>query len=72
MQRYSDIDRDSGVVAYEAGADFIRVRFSDGSIYLYNYASAGAHNIEQMKILAARGDGLNAYINAYVKESYVR
>jgi hypothetical protein len=72
MQRYSDIDRDSGVVAYEIGNDFIRVRFSDGAIYLYTYASAGRHNIEQMKVLAARGDGLNAYINDHVKKGYAR
>ena len=72
MQRYSDIDRDSGVVAYEIGSDFIRVKFSDGAIYLYTYASAGAHHINQMKILAQRGDGLNAYINDHVKKAYAR
>jgi hypothetical protein len=61
MQRYTDIDRDSGVVAFEAGSDFIRVRFSDGAVYLYTHASAGSQHIERMKVLAARGDGLNAY-----------
>jgi hypothetical protein len=72
MQRYSDIDRDSGVVAFECGADFIRVRFSDGAVYLYNHASAGQLHIENMKKLASRGDGLNAYINDHVKKSYAR
>ena len=70
MQRYSDIDRDSGVVAYEYGADFIRVRFSDGEIYLYTYRSAGSENIEKMKSLADIGDGLNAYINRHVRKLY--
>lgn len=70
MERYSDIDRDSGVVAYEIGDDFIRVRFSTGAIYLYTYISAGPHHIEQMKILATRGDGLNAYINDNTSKLY--
>jgi len=72
MERYSDIDRDSGVVAFETGADFIRVKFSDGAIYLYNNLSAGSYHIDQMKVLALRGDGLNAYINDHVRKAYVR
>ena len=72
MNRYSDIDRDSGVVQYEYGDDYINVRFSDGATYYYNYASAGAHHIERMKILANRDDGLNAYINEHVAKRYAR
>lgn len=72
MERYSDIDRDSGVVAYESGSDFIRVQFSDGSMYLYTYRSAGQRHIEAMKALASRGDGLNAYINDHARKSYER
>lgn len=63
MERYKDIDGDSGVVAYEYGDDYIRVQFSTGKTYLYTYASADSINIEQMKVLARKGDGLNAYIN---------
>jgi len=72
MKRYSDVDRDSGVVAYEYGDNFIRVEFHDGGIYLYTYASAGASHIEDMKKLADNGDGLNEYINDYVKKLYAR
>lgn len=72
MKRYSDIDRDSGVVAYEPGSDFIRVKFSDDAIYLYTNLSAGSHHISQMKKLATRGDGLNAYINDNVRKAYAR
>jgi hypothetical protein len=72
MQKYSDVDRDSGVVAYETGPDFIRVRFYDGTMYLYTYGSAGRNNIEKMKALAARGDGLNAYINKHARKAYAR
>lgn len=72
MQVYRDIDGDSGVAAYEIGPDFIRVVFTTGAIYLYTYASAGRQNIESMKQLAASGDGLNAYINRWVRKAYAR
>jgi hypothetical protein len=72
MERYRDIDGDSGVLAYETGPDFIRVQFKDNSVYLYNYASAGTHNIERMKSLAAAGNGLNAFINTNVKKAYAK
>jgi hypothetical protein len=70
MTRYKDIDGDSGVAAYEVGADYIRVQFSTGHIYRWTYASAGRQHVEQMKLLAARGDGLNAYINRFVRRKY--
>jgi hypothetical protein len=63
MERYRDIDGDSGVTGYENGPDYIRVKFSDGSVYLYTHASAGSDNIEDMKRLAVAGEGLNAFIN---------
>lgn len=67
-----DIDGDSGVIGYEIGTDYIRVQFSTGAIYLYTYASAGSHNIENMKGLARKGNGLNAYINKNVRKMYAR
>lgn len=70
MQRYGNTDGDSGVQAYESGSDYIRVTFKDGSTYTYTYGSAGAEHIEQMKRLAARGDGLNSYIMKNVKKAY--
>jgi len=72
MERYRDIDGDSGVTGYEIGSDYIRVQFSDGSVYLYTYSSAGSSNIEQMKELAKAGNGLNAFINQNVRKSYER
>jgi hypothetical protein len=72
MERYRDIEGDSGVLAYEPSRDFIRDQFKDNSVYLYTYASAGSHNIERMKSLAAAGDGLNAFINTNVKKAYAR
>ena len=70
MQHYTDINSDSGVSAYETGPDSITVQFKDGSAYLYTDGSAGSAAISTMKQLAASGDGLNSYINKYVKKGY--
>ena len=73
MNLYSNRNGDSGVSAYEIGTDFIRVQFNTGKIYSYSYnGGAGASNVEQMKILARRGAGLNSYINTNVKFKYDR
>ena len=72
MQPYRDLDGDSGVDAYESGPDFIKVRFRGppAAVYTYTYASAGSGHVEEMKRLAASGDGLNAYINRHVRGNY--
>jgi hypothetical protein len=72
MVRYKNSDGDSGVHSYEYGADYIRVQFTTGAIYLYTYQSAGAENIEHMKKLAQCGNGLNAFINTVVKKLYAK
>ena len=72
MEKYANLSGDSGVVLYEIGSDSIRVQFSDGARYLYSYTSAGAANIEQMKLLAKRGRGLNAFIRTTVRKKYAR
>jgi hypothetical protein len=72
MERYANLSGDSSVAFYEIGADFIRVQFSDGAIYLYNYGSAGAENIEHMKTLAQGGRGLGSFIIKNVKKRYAR
>lgn len=71
MERYRNTGRDSGVVAYEIGSDYIRVQFSGKSrTYTYSYRRAGRNHVENMKVLAKSGSGLNAYINKYVKNLY--
>lgn len=72
MERYRNLGGDSSVVAYEIGSDFIRVQFSDGSVYMYTYASAGSANIEHMKQLARSGQGLNSFIMRHVRKAYAR
>ena len=49
-----------------------QIRFKHGGTYLYTYASAGPRAIEAMKQLAARGNGLNTYLNKYVRNRYAR
>lgn len=67
MERYKNSGGDSGILSYENGTDFIKVKFTDGVTYLYTYDSAGSRHIEQMKTLAVEGSGLNTYINKYTK-----
>ncbi len=72
MEPYQNLSGNSGVAAYEIGEDYIRVQFTSGSVYVYTYDSAGADNIEQMKRLARKGQGLNTFINTNVREEYAR
>ncbi|WP_318420663.1 hypothetical protein [Photobacterium leiognathi] len=73
MERYKDIDSDSGVLGYEINNDNITVWFHGSARpYTYSYASAGSIHVEEMKKLAHLGNGLNAYINNNVKFKYVR
>ena len=70
MERYENSGGNSGVIAYEIAVDSIKVKFSDNSVYLYSYRKPGSSQVEMMKILAIRGQGLNSYINTNVKFSY--
>ncbi|MCX5807029.1 MAG: hypothetical protein NT010_13380 [Proteobacteria bacterium] len=70
MERYKNLGGDSGVLAYEIGDDSITVQFSTGRVYLYTHRSTSSANIEQMKLLAVAGKGLNSYISKYVKKGY--
>lgn len=65
MKRYGNLHGNSGIAAYEAGAKFIRIQFTNGRIYLYTYESAGKGDVEEMKELAKEGEGLTRYINDY-------
>lgn len=71
MERYRNSGGDSGVSSFEIGTDYITVKFS-GSFrsYRYSYRKAGQHHVEIMKRLAISGNGLNSYINRYVKKLY--
>lgn len=70
MENYLNRSGDSGVSQFEIGGTYISVRFGTGREYTYSYQSAGESNIEQMKIFAKAGRGLNTFINKYVKDRY--
>jgi hypothetical protein len=71
MQRYRNLSGNSGVYAFEIGADYILVKFSGTDrIYRYSYLKAGVSHVEQMKRLAVAGHGLNSYIDRNVKLLY--
>jgi hypothetical protein len=70
MPLYRDINGDSGVHSYEIKDGSIIVHFERGGSYLYTNVKPGAMHVAEMKRLAENGDGLNAYINKFVRENY--
>jgi len=72
MENYSNLGGKSGVSKYESGDNYIRVQFSDGAIYLYDFSRPGALHVNRMKELATMGQGLNSYINRQVRSNFAR
>lgn len=70
MEIYKDLRGESGVYGYEIGEGYIDVQFDGGSIYRYTNQSAGSGNIADMQRLAKIGQGLNGFINRYVRYKY--
>lgn len=70
MQPYRNLTGTSGVAAYEAAGQAVAVQFHDGAIYVYTYNSAGRRHVEQMKRLAAAGQGLGSYIVRHARGAY--
>lgn len=71
MEKYRNLGGDSGVSAFEIGYDYIIVKFSGTArTYRYSNRKAGKNHVETLKQLARRGNGLNSYINKYVKHLY--
>lgn len=70
MKPYKNLSGNSGVAAYEIGEDYIKVKFRDGDVYLYNYSVTGKFNVERMKKLAEEGKGLSTFISRYVRKNY--
>lgn len=71
MKPYKNLSGNSGVLAYEVGPDYIKIKFRGGAVYLYNYSATGRDNVERMKKLAEEGKGLSTFINKYVRDDYV-
>jgi hypothetical protein len=71
VKPYKDLSEKSGVVAFETGSDFIKVKFKyTTDIYTYNGIRPGKKKVQVMKRLAALGLGLSTYISQKVKDNY--
>ena len=70
MERYRNLDGNSGVAAFRIGDAFIEVRFEEGGTYLYNHDTPGARDVAAMQRHARAGRGLATYINQHVRDRY--
>jgi hypothetical protein len=62
MQPYANHHGNSGVVSFESGNDFIKIRFKHSPVvYVYTFALPGRMHVEEMKRLASGGYGLVPY-----------
>lgn len=70
MERYRNLQGNSGITSYTIGRNSIIVAFKGGHTYKYNYAVTGKEHVQNMKTLAREGRGLSTYISRYVKDLY--
>ena len=72
MKPYGKPGRDTGILSYESGRNWIKILYKGGDEYLYTYNSTGQDHIEIMKDLAEKGIGLSTYVSQNVKDLYDR
>jgi hypothetical protein len=72
FRTYKNAGGKSTVLRYELAKDGITVVFADHSVYRYTNQSADPENIAKMKQLALAGKGLGEYIEAHVKDRFVK
>jgi hypothetical protein len=70
MQRYKNLDGDSGGVAYELGGHSLKLRFRGGDIYLQDEKTPGRGALARTQALPLVGRGLSTYISRYVRDKY--
>lgn len=70
MIEYKNLSGSSGVSAYDIGNGYIRVMFKNGRVYQYSTMRAGNYHVNNMQSLALSGQGLNTYINKYVRDLF--
>jgi len=71
MKTYKNLSGNSGVVAYEIGRTFIKIKFEgESGIYTYDYKRPGKQIVEHMKTLALQGEGLSTYISREVGTNF--
>jgi hypothetical protein len=67
---YANTGGNSGVDSYDLGDDWILVKFTTGSRYLYTIKSTTREQLDEMKRYANDGKGLNSYIMRVQKTNY--
>ena len=72
FKRYKNLSGHSKVASYEIVKDAMTIRFADASVYRYTNQSADPANISKMKELAIAGKGLGTFIDANVKDRFLR
>jgi hypothetical protein len=72
FRRYKNLSGDSKVVRYEIAKDGMTVEFKDHTSYRYTNQTADPANIRKMKTLAEAGKGLGTFIEAHVKDRFLR
>ena len=71
MKTYKNLSGTSGVVAYEIGKTYIKIKFEgESGIYTFDYKRPGKQLVEQMKLLAAKGLGLASFISEKVGANF--
>ena len=70
--RYKNLSGDSKVAKFEIKKDAVTIRFTDHTVYRYTNQSADPANISKMKSLALAGKGLGTFIEANVKNRFLR
>ena len=67
MTEYGNGNGNSGITAYQTGANYIDIQFRGGKVYRYSENTVGELYLLTMKVLASGGKGLNSFINKYVR-----
>ena len=70
--RYKNLGGASKVLRYEIRKDVVTIEFKNNSVYNYSNQSAGEENIAKMKTLATAGKGLSTFIEASLKDRFMR
>lgn len=64
FKKYKNVSGNSGIDTYQIGDTYIIIKFLKGEhkYYKYTYQVTGKNDVEQMKLLAGLGIGLNRFI----------
>lgn len=73
MKSYTHIDpmtgKQSSVIGYDYGDDYISVYFKSGRMYTYTLQSCGSFHLNTLKKLADAQNGLGSYLSR-IKPKY--